>query len=61
MKKKPYYVESAWGCGIRYATTQEAAESSFRKEVGDFGYKSVRPATARDVAWVRAMGGDTGE
>lgn len=59
MKDKPFYVESTYGAGIRWAKTLEKAEKDFLNEVGSYGYKSVRPATEQDIAWVKSMGGDT--
>jgi hypothetical protein len=56
-----FYVESAWGCGIRNGRTLSSAERSFREEVGSYGFKSIRPAEMADIEWVRAMGGDVPE
>lgn len=52
-----FYIETEFGCGIREARSLEAAERALRREVGEYGFKGVRPATEKDVAWVRAMGG----
>lgn len=61
MKTVPFYIETTFGCGIRFAKSLEQAKEKLLKEVGSYGYKSVREATAKDIAWVKAMGGYTEE
>lgn len=53
-----YYVETGRGCGIRRARSEAQAKREVLREVGTYvGVKRVRKANARDVEWVRGMGG----
>lgn len=53
-----FYFESDMGCGIRTYPNLEAAEIGIRREVGTANNPSnIRPATERDLEWIRAMGG----
>lgn len=53
-----YYVETGRGCCIQRARSEEQAKNMILREVGsDEGVQRVREATARDIEWVRGMGG----
>ena len=53
-----YYVETGRGCCIQRARSEEQAEREVLREVGTYeGVRLVRKATARDIEWVRGMGG----
>lgn len=53
-----YYLETGRGCCIQRARSEEQAKNMILREVGsDEGVQRVREATARDIEWVRGMGG----
>ena len=52
-----YYCESRMGCCIRAYENDEAAIAEFKAEVGWSNYESVKQAKAKDVAYVKSMGG----
>lgn len=55
-----YYVTTGLGATIVYADDTETARAIALRRAGEYaGVQSVRPATAEDIAWVRAMGGAT--
>jgi hypothetical protein len=52
-----YYVEAAYGCGIRqYDTDQEALDESLL-DMGRDNFVSVRQASIDDINHVKQMGG----
>ena len=57
-KATVYYIETERGCGLRVARNIRQARADLRREVGTATtINCVRLATAKDVAWVGAMGG----
>mgnify|MGYP006943706051 CR=1 FL=1 len=52
-----YYIETQYGCGIRYARTLRSAHRDLLQEVIEGAAPRVRLATQDDVNNVRAMGG----
>lgn len=53
-----YYFESDFGCGIRDFKSISQAREKILAEVGTHsGVKVCRPATNKDISWVKGMGG----
>jgi hypothetical protein len=52
-----YYVEAAYGCGIRVYETDTEAEQESLLDMGRDNFVSVRFATVEDIQHVQQMGG----
>jgi len=59
METKVYYVTTGMGCCIRHGTSEESVRRKVLREVGEYnGVQEVREAEPKDIAWVKAMGGE---
>jgi hypothetical protein len=57
---KLFYIETGHGCGLRRGRTLKSVHRTALREAGAYaGVQRVRVATAKDIAWVTAMGGYT--
>lgn len=53
-----YYVNTNFGCGIRCAPDIKTARKHLLQDVGEYGGPGTcKPATQKDIDWVRSMGG----
>jgi hypothetical protein len=57
MKKKLFYIDTDYGCGLRAAKDIKQAHKEELAASGTNHFKSIREATKEDVEWVSGMGG----